>query len=204
MARRLTDSFGKAVMKIVGIRNPRLAKSACNSTPLIFGICTSEIKHAVSASRCDWRNSCADANVCTSKPSDFTRFSVAARTAASSSTIVPMRGVPSVLTGSENMDTAPQCWGLNPILDGMHYTQGDEGLVLRSPLKKSRVKPVCESSRHLDLAAVKVELSPLFGSRLDDLRFALAWCERFGCGFRLTDVTSPSGVISSSVDWGQK
>src|ERR1700730_3796491 len=65
MARRLTDSSGKAVMKIVGI----------------------EIKHAVSASRCDWRNSCADANVYTSKPSDFTRFSVAARTAASSSTI---------------------------------------------------------------------------------------------------------------------
>jgi fimbrial chaperone protein len=41
MARRLTDSSGKAVMKIVGIRNPRLAKSACNSTPVIFGICTS-------------------------------------------------------------------------------------------------------------------------------------------------------------------
>src|ERR1700730_16717352 len=87
MARRLTDSSRKAVMKIVGIRNPRLAKLACNSTPLIFGICTSEIKHAVSASRCDWRNSCADANVYTLKPSDFTRFSVAPRTAASSSTI---------------------------------------------------------------------------------------------------------------------
>src|ERR1700740_426907 len=89
-------------------------------------------------------------------PSAFWRAQLAARKAAAvsrravssdlpdkklssasfSSRRVPMRGVPSVLTGSENMDTAPQCWGLNPILDGMHYTQGDEGLALRSPLKK--------------------------------------------------------------------
>jgi len=64
--------------------NHRDSKSAFNQDrlqlyPLIIGICTSEIKHAVSATRCDWRNSCADAKVYTSKPSDFTRFSVAAR-----------------------------------------------------------------------------------------------------------------------------
>ena len=79
MARRLTDGSKKAVTKIIGIRNPRSIKIVCNSIPLIIGICTSEIKHAVSATRCDWRNSCADAKVYTSKPSDFTRFSVAAR-----------------------------------------------------------------------------------------------------------------------------
>jgi hypothetical protein len=38
--------------------------------------------------------------------------------------------------------------------------------------------------RYLDLAAVKVELSPLLGTTFDDFRLALAWRGPLGFSFR--------------------
>src|SRR5262249_11881635 len=58
-----------------------------SSTPLIFGICTSNIKHLVSNTDDERRNDSADKNVRAAYPSERTRLPVAAQTASSSSTI---------------------------------------------------------------------------------------------------------------------
>src|SRR3984893_18603870 len=62
--------------------------------------------------------------------------------------------------------------------------RGVIGIAHDPELLAIRVQLVNQVSRHLDLAAVKVELSPLFCRRLDDLWFALAWWDRLGFGFR--------------------
>src|SRR5215813_3893257 len=59
----------------------------CSSTPLIFGNCTSNIRHRVSPTTDDWRKASADANVRVANPSDLTRASRAPRIHSSSSTI---------------------------------------------------------------------------------------------------------------------
>ena len=60
--------------------------------PLMFGNCTSNSRHRVSATTDDCRNASADANVRVANPSDLTRASRAPRIQSSSSTI-DMSGV---------------------------------------------------------------------------------------------------------------
>ena len=74
-------------MKMIGISEPKRDKWSCSSNPLIPGMCTSNIKHRVSATDDDRRNASADAKVRVAKPSDLTRASVAPRIQSSSSTI---------------------------------------------------------------------------------------------------------------------
>src|SRR6516165_1521052 len=74
-------------MKMIGISEPRRDKWSCSSNPLIPGMCTSNIKHRVSATTDDCRNASADAKVRVANPSDLTRASMAPRTQSSSSTI---------------------------------------------------------------------------------------------------------------------
>jgi hypothetical protein len=74
-------------MKMIGISEPRRDKCSCSSNPLIPGMCTSNIKHRVSATDDDCRNVSADAKVRVANPSDLTRASMAPRIPSSSSTI---------------------------------------------------------------------------------------------------------------------
>jgi len=74
-------------MKMIGISEPRRDKWSCSSNPLIPGMCTSNIKHRVSATTDDCRNASADAKVRVANPSDLTRASMAPRIPSSSSTI---------------------------------------------------------------------------------------------------------------------
>ena len=74
-------------MKMIGISEPRRDKWSCSSNPLIPGMCTSNIKHRVSATDDDCRNDSADAKVRAVNPSDLTRVSMAPAIQTSSSII---------------------------------------------------------------------------------------------------------------------
>src|SRR5262245_23150217 len=74
-------------MNMIGISEPRRDKWFCSSNPLIPGMCTSNIKHRVSATDDDSRNASPDANVPVANRSDLTRASMAPRIPSSSSTI---------------------------------------------------------------------------------------------------------------------
>ena len=65
----------------------------CSSIPLTLGMCMSEIKHAVSSTLDDCRNSSAEEKALVSKPNDVTRSCVAAKTEWSSSMIVTIEVV---------------------------------------------------------------------------------------------------------------
>jgi hypothetical protein len=59
--------------------NPRSNKYFCSSMPLIFDICTSNMRQDVSDLDDDSKNDSADPNVRVSNPRDLTRPSVAAQ-----------------------------------------------------------------------------------------------------------------------------
>src|SRR5262245_18315212 len=73
-------------MKMIGISEPRREKYSCSSNPLIPGMCTTNIKHRVSATDDDCRNASADEKVRVANPSDLTWASMAPRIPSSSST----------------------------------------------------------------------------------------------------------------------
>jgi hypothetical protein len=116
-ARVRTLSSGKAVMKMKGARYLWVRKRVSRSKPLMAGICTSAITHAVSWSWVDRKNSSADANVWTIYPCDDRRLFVAARTDASSSMTEITESVdktilPDVRTGRWRSNSSPiQRWG---------------------------------------------------------------------------------------------
>ena len=62
IARKRTDFSGNAVMKMNGTLRPLARTRVCSSIPLIVGIRTSVITHAVSCNCGDRRNSSADSN----------------------------------------------------------------------------------------------------------------------------------------------
>jgi hypothetical protein len=74
-------------MKITGIRDPAAMSRRCKSEPSIPGIRTSKIRHAVSATRDDWRKSSAEGNTAAVNPIDRKRLLMASRIDSSSSTI---------------------------------------------------------------------------------------------------------------------
>src|SRR5215471_8607348 len=73
LARIRNLSSGKAVMKMTGMQQPLARSRLCRSRPDRPGICTSLIRHDVSARHPDSRNRSADSKVETACPSDSTR-----------------------------------------------------------------------------------------------------------------------------------
>src|SRR6516162_294433 len=71
----------------MGMSKPFRDKCSCKSMSLIFGICTSNTRHPVSAIDDDRRNDSADAKVTAENPSDLTRSLMVSRVKAWSSTI---------------------------------------------------------------------------------------------------------------------
>src|SRR6516165_12833132 len=69
------------------VRCPSDCNASCNSRPLSPGICTSVIKHVVSATTLDLRKSSADSKVAVLYPKDSTSSRMPSRASASSSTI---------------------------------------------------------------------------------------------------------------------
>src|SRR6516164_648280 len=72
---------------MTGVRYPCDCNASCNSRPFNPGICTSVIRHVVSASTPDARKCSADAKVMASYPKDSTSSRMPSRASASSSTI---------------------------------------------------------------------------------------------------------------------
>jgi hypothetical protein len=83
---------------MIGVRCPSATSRSCKSAPFMPGICMSQIKQAVSATRFDLRYSSAEANVSAAYPIDRMSPLVDSRTNPSSSTI-EIRGTFGKLTG---------------------------------------------------------------------------------------------------------
>src|SRR5215467_4038542 len=96
-------------MKMMGSQWPSARRRLCSSIPLMPGICTSEIRQAVSSRRPDSRNSSAEAKLTTACPSELTKRAVARRNDVSSSmteiTDECVKAAPSL--SPPLMDTAP-------------------------------------------------------------------------------------------------
>jgi hypothetical protein len=89
---RRSLSVARAVIKTIGIRLSAFARYRCSSKPSIPGIRTSRIRHLVSSTRLELRNSRADVKATTLKPKAPTRYRVESAIEASSSTM-QTRGV---------------------------------------------------------------------------------------------------------------
>ena len=101
-ARLRIGSLGNAVMNMMGRRSPSSIRASCISMPVMPGMATSAITHAVEATWGDCKNSAAHANVRAAYPSDLTKLSIATRTDGSSSTI-------------EMVGTSCKCAGSGPL-----------------------------------------------------------------------------------------
>jgi hypothetical protein len=95
-ARFLSRSFGKAVIRITGVRHPRERSVSCNSRPLNPDIRKSVITHVVSAITLDSRKSSAELKVTVRYPNDSTSSRMPSRASASSS-IIEINVYPGIL-----------------------------------------------------------------------------------------------------------
>jgi hypothetical protein len=86
-ASRRSLSVACAVIKTIGTRLSAFARYRCSSKPSIPGIRTSRIRHLVSSTRLEPRNSRADVKATALKPKAPTRYRVESAIEASSSTM---------------------------------------------------------------------------------------------------------------------
>src|SRR5437773_1176417 len=89
-------------MKTIGISCRRRVNSCCRSGPLRPGMATSRIRHFVSLTYLDTRNSSADENAWAAKPNSFSKSGSDSRTDSSSST-TDMSGRVSIRLASQRV-----------------------------------------------------------------------------------------------------